>query len=473
MTRDKRKKRKDHASKKAVAKSHKSAKQAEKAQRKTSRLNANSDEEEEDIELLLKQFALDDQKKLQVVEEVCLEPPTARANASFIPAPGNQPVIYLFGGEHYDGNKLKVYNDLFKYRVDKKEWRKIVAPYSPGPRSGHQSVALNNGQLLVLAGEYASATQSQFHHWKDCWTFDVKENKWEKLDIATPPARSGHRMTVWKQYVVMFGGFYDNYKTTKYYDDLWIFDSSEYKWSKIDLPSTSLKPRARSGFQFFTYNDTCYLYGGYCKKQVDGDRDEGVVFNDMWMLHMNADFSTLKWEKVKNSGTQPALRAGCTMIVHKNRALLFGGVEDDEEGGDNCQCQNDMFSFNLDTRKWYKYQFKGEAARQIKNATGEEEPPATDLEESGPHRRYNAMLTICRGSLYLYGGLFEDRKKEFTLDDLWTLNPDKSEAWDCVIPGSWEGKKSRSSAQNGEEPAVDAESDSEQSESDSDDEEDN
>lgn len=213
-----------------------------------------------------------------------------------------------------------------RYRIDKKEWRKISSANSPGPRSGHQTVALSSGKLFVFGGEYTSPSSSQFHHWKDCWMFDLKENKWDKLDIPTPPARSGHRMTVWKDFIVLFGGFYDNYKTTKYYDDLWIFDTNEYKWEKVELSAFLSKPSARSGFQLFTHEDTIYLYGGYCKKHVEGERDKGVVYSDMWALHMSTDITALRWERIKKTGTPPPPRAGCTFTVHKKRAILFGGV---------------------------------------------------------------------------------------------------------------------------------------------------
>ncbi|TPX67680.1 hypothetical protein SpCBS45565_g03536 [Spizellomyces sp. 'palustris'] len=473
MTRDKRKKRKDHSAKKAAAKSYRSQKQAEKAERKNARHNAKFEDDDEDIDLILKQFEAEEKKKYEVTEEISAEPPSPRANASFVASPLSQPVLYLFGGEHYDGNKLRVFNELYKYRIDKQEWRKIVSAYAPGPRSGHQTVALNNGKLLVFAGEFASSTQSQFHHWKDCWTFDLKETKWEKLDIPTPPPRSGHRMTVWKNFVIMFGvgrpsvGFYDNYKTTKYYDDLWIFDCNEYKWEKVELPALSSKPTARSGFQFFTHGDICFLYGGYCKTQVDGEREQGVVHSDMWILHMSTDISALRWERVKKSGTPPPARAGCTMTVHKNRAILFGGVEDDEEAGDISVCRNDMFSFALEGKKWFPFTLKkpkeaegGKRRRRATTQTGEEDVeqgegedgiPADGQasEENVPHPRYNAMLTVYRNTLYLYGGLFEERKKEFTLDDMWTLNSDKGGPWETVIKGGWERGKDAQGAKDG------------------------
>ncbi|KAI8922548.1 hypothetical protein DFJ77DRAFT_447030 [Powellomyces hirtus] len=452
MTRDKRKKRKDHAGKKAVVKSQKASKQASKAERKDARLNARDSEDEEDIELLLKQFEEQDRKANVVSEETAAPPPSPRANASFVASPLSNTVCYLFGGEHYNGSKLRVFNDLYKYRMDKKDWRKITCALTPGPRSGHQTVALTNGKLVLFGGEYASATQNQFHHWKDCWIFDLKENKWEKLDIATPAARSGHRMTVWKNFVVLFGGFYDNYKTTKYYDDLWLFDTTAYTWTKVETPSTSSKPSARSGFQFFTHNDTCYVYGGYCKKQLEGEREKGVVYSDMWALQMSTDPTALKWERVKKAGAAPPPRAGCAISVHKNRAVLFGGVEDEDEdedkgggaGDDASVCQNDMYNFALETKKWFPYAVKKPKTNEPEPATlpatptGKTKATEPQFDPNLPHPRYNAMLAVQKNTLLMYGGLFERRKEEHTLDDLWSFNLDKQGPWECLQRGAWE-----------------------------------
>lgn len=37
-------------------------------------------------------------------------------------------------------------------------------------------------------------------------------------------------------------GFYDNYVQTNYYDDLWVFDTMTYKWSKIDISEVVSRP---------------------------------------------------------------------------------------------------------------------------------------------------------------------------------------------------------------------------------------
>ncbi|KAI8819415.1 uncharacterized protein EV422DRAFT_112068 [Fimicolochytrium jonesii] len=479
MTRDKRKKRKDHATKKAVSKSQKASKQASKAERKDSRHASKFDDDgdEEDIEILIKQFQEGD-RRIGVAEEVACEPPSPRANASWVAAAGNAPFVWLFGGEHCTGRKVKVYGELFKYRIDKKDWRRINTPVSPPPRSGHQTVVLTNGKLLVFGGEYTSPSQNQFHHWKDCWVFDPKELKWEQLDIPTPSARSGHRMTVWKNFVVLFGGFYDNYKTTKYHDDLWLFDTTEYKWSKVEFSSLASKPGPRSGFQFITHNDTIYLYGGYCKKQIDGDRESGHVYSDMWLLQMSADPSLITWSLTKKAGKPPPKRAGCTMIMHKNRGIRFGGVEDNEDDED-VVCRNDMYAFEVEKGRWFGVTIKSGKAKTddpVAELDPAAETPAA-IDPSQPHPRYNAMLATYKSQLILYGGLFEDKKSEHTLDDLWVVNLDKGGPWEVVQRGGWErggtsmaalreAKTGEETKEGGEEEESGSDSDSSDSSSD-------
>ncbi|KAK9727419.1 Kelch repeat-containing protein 3 [Basidiobolus ranarum] len=109
-------------------------------------------------------------------------------------------------------------------------------------------------------------------------SFDLKSSEWTKQEIKPlPPPRSGHRMTLWKHYLVLFGGFYDNVQTTRYYDDLWLFDTLEYKWIKVEFPENSNRPSPRSGFQLFPHGDNVFLYGGYCREFVKGGDAKGIV----------------------------------------------------------------------------------------------------------------------------------------------------------------------------------------------------
>lgn len=95
-----------------------------------------------------------------------------------------------------------VYGDLYRYDVEKQEWKLISSPNSPPPRSAHQAVAWKNylyifGKLyktlayyvhklfllvalgffilpiemyvldcLLVGGEFTSPNQERFHHYK-------------------------------------------------------------------------------------------------------------------------------------------------------------------------------------------------------------------------------------------------------------------------------------------------------------------
>ena len=70
-------------------------------------------------------------------------------------------------------------------------------------------------------------------------------------------------MAMWKHYIVLFGGFYDpgiksghnlflfrwNVSTddslstvANYLNDLWLFDTQEYKWRQIEFKDADRKP---------------------------------------------------------------------------------------------------------------------------------------------------------------------------------------------------------------------------------------
>ena len=80
-------------------------------------------------------------------------------------------------------------------------------------RSSHQTVAVptGGGQLFVFGGEFSSANQQQFHHYRDFWSLDLATWAWEPVPAKNgPSARSGHRMAVVRDKILCFGGFFDN-----------------------------------------------------------------------------------------------------------------------------------------------------------------------------------------------------------------------------------------------------------------------
>ncbi|GAA5842487.1 hypothetical protein JCM11251_007329 [Rhodosporidiobolus azoricus] len=315
--------------------------------------------EEDDFLLSLEQFRQKWAEEHKVTEDLVEGPPSRRANATLTPCPVSDR-IFLFGGEYYDGQKVAMYADLYRYDPNKNEWRRFTSPTQPGPRSAHQVVgtAAGGGKLWVHGGEYSAPNQSSFYHYRDFWSFDLSTSQWERWDTKVrPSARSGHRMAVYKNNIYLFGGFQDTGIRTTYLGDLWMWSLTDYRWVQIEFAVTERKPPARSGFSFLPTADGLVLYGGYTKN-YEGKRVTGVALNDCWLLRVppaaedgSLDLKKFKWEKRKNPGYPPnPVRSGCTMAYWANKGMgvLFGGVSDDDRDEETLDSTfyNELFGYN-------------------------------------------------------------------------------------------------------------------------------
>ncbi|KAL3818594.1 hypothetical protein ACJIZ3_004499 [Penstemon smallii] len=488
----------------------KTEKKTAKAEEKRGRRESKKLSPEDDIDAILSSIQKEEAKKKEVHVEDNVPAPSPRSNCSLTINPLKETELVLYGGEFYNGTKTFVYGDLYRYDVDKQEWKLISSPNSPPPRSAHQAVAWKN-YLYIYGGEFTSPNQERFHHYKDFWVLDLKTNQWEQLNYkGCPSPRSGHRMVLYKHKIIIFGGFYDTLREVRYYNDLHVFDLDQYKWQEIKPKLGCLWPSPRSGFQFLVYQDEIYLYGGYSKEVSSSDKkisEKGVVHSDMWCL----DPRTWEWNKVKKSGMPPGPRAGFTMCVHKKRALLFGGVVDMEMEGDLMMSLflNEIYGFQLDNHRWYPLELRKEKATKDKlkkdsdarnndmdidrkKAEEKENVVSSDEDENSenddadmeidinnissnikrnvaitdseghtgsngkslqsskkvsvqnsvlpeivkPCGRINSCMVIGKDTLYIYGGMMENKDREITLDDLYTLNLSKLDEWKCIIQGS-------------------------------------
>jgi N-acetylneuraminic acid mutarotase len=434
--------------KKKESKQQRQEKQEKKQEKKRKR-----NEDVEDIDAILESFKKEQEEQFQVTEELNCPPPSRRANCTLNVNPLVPQELILFGGEYFDGQKVRMYNDLFKYNIEKNEWKKLTSPNSPGPRSAHQIVCTPAGVLFLWGGEFVSPNETNFFHYKDFWTMDLKGNSWEKLELKTrPPPRSGHRMVLWKHWIVMFGGFYDQTHETKYYDDLWVFDTNEYKWHQVVIPDP--KPSARSGFQFLSHGDSILLYGGYSKVFKKGQKAFGMMHTDAWTLKMSTDVKAIRWEKRKKcGGIPPGARSGCTAVYHKGKGIVFGGVSDIQEDEETIESvvHQDMFQYAIDSNKWYPMQLKKPKGKKSVQPDSEDEELESETkplyDETWPGPRFNPALAVTKNTLYMFGGILEVQNKEFTLSDMWSLNLDKLQEWNRIIEdetalSAWVGEES-------------------------------
>jgi len=129
---------------------------------------------------------------------------------------------------------------------------------------------------------------------------------------------------------------------------------------------------------------------------------------------------------------------------------MFGGVTDLVDTDETLEsiCLNDMFSYNVDSNRWFPHTLR--ASKKVKGAPeiDTEDPlPDDDTHLAFPWPRFNAHMCVVKNILYVFGGSLETRTKEITLKDFWSINLEKMIQWDCIIPddiesAEWKGEDS-------------------------------
>ncbi|KAJ5669704.1 hypothetical protein N7462_010774 [Penicillium macrosclerotiorum] len=491
----KNKKSAEHKERIAAKQSKKTAQKEKKSKAKGR--DVDSDAEDADLDAILAQYA-EEQAKFLKVTEVPSGPPAPRSSSTVLASPSNRNELLLFGGEYFDGTHATFFNNLFVYLIDRGEWREVTSPNSPLPRSGHAWCrGGNSGGVYLFGGEFSSPKQGTFYHYNDFWHLDPATREWTRLETKGkgPPARSGHRMTYYKNYIILFGGFQDTSQQTKYLQDLWIYDCSKFTWFNPTLTTASQKPDSRSSFSFLPHETGAVLYGGYSRvkasaatgsKQGKGGPQKmtlrPMVHQDTWFLRITPPESdtpvstgpTVRWERRKKPANTPnPARVGTTMAYHKGRGIMFGGVHDVEltEEGIDSEFFDTLFAWNTDRNRFFplslrrprapgKKQQANQAIKSRDRSKANEEELLQNLkaleakggirtdddddelmqlstpksEESNepakpvvvrfemPHRRFNAQLAVQDDMLFIYGGTFEKGDREFTFDDMYSID---------------------------------------------------
>ncbi|CAB3221128.1 unnamed protein product [Arctia plantaginis] len=423
---------------------------------------------EEDIAKVIAEIEREDAKRAQASEKLLPGPPSARAYASLTPHPTNNELI-IFGGEYHDGQKTEVYNELLFYNPANNQWKLLKAPGAPPPRSAHQAVATpaNKGELWVFGGEFTSPKETQFHHYKDLWCFSLAEKKWEKVVAPNgPSSRSGHRMVLLGRNIVVFGGYSDDGRECRYFDDIHAFCLDNRQWTK--LTPSGRAPSARSACIMLPFgSDSLVVYGGFSRVR-EGRTERTHTHTDLFRLTQKG--SSLTWRSLAGGPLAPPARAGLAAALnpHNSRAYVFGGVSDVEETEEDLhgEMSDDLQMLDLESGKWHNVTLRSEqqttpqsteqktevpdAAKEIVTVVTDEvftmklggDPvpsvpgavlSARAAARSGPSARMSAMMAVQRSTLYVYGGVLEKDEKQFYLSDMYSLDLHKLNEWKTII----------------------------------------
>lgn len=380
----------------------KKAKQEKKADKKAKSKAAKvdgSDVDDVDLDEVLAEYQRAQEQFLKITEVVADAPPRPRAASCFLASPANSNQLLLFGGEYFNGALATFFNDLHVYYVDKDLWKTVTSPNAPLPRSGHAWCRGGNlaQYVYLFGGEFSSPKQGTFYHYNDFWRLEPNTREWTRLEPKgkTPPARSGHRMTYFKQYIVLFGGFQDTANSTKYLADLWLYDTANFVWFSPALPPAQLKPDARSSFTLLPHEQGAVLFGGYSRVKATTAANKGgkagaqgtrnilkpMVHQDCFFLRItppapDAPANTppvVRWERRKKPANIPEpKRAGATMAYHKGRGVLFGGVHDVEESEEGMDSEffSGLFAWNIERNRFFPLTLRKPRAQKKGNAGG-------------------------------------------------------------------------------------------------------
>ena len=412
------KKKKQDANKKAVLQAQKEAKQAKKAQKRISKQQQKSTSSSGDgaadndtqqstnnndllLDQIIETYRKHD-KKIAGIEKpmiVDLETsaaattatttfPLPRANATLEYAKGgssstvNSDHLYLFGGEYFNGAENIVVDELLRYDVLKQEWKQIMTVEPrPAPRCAHVCIAYKSS-LYIFGGELA--TSDQYHHYRDLWKFHIPTLTWIEIKAKHPPsARSGMGCLVWKHYMIVFGGFFEAARETKWYNDVHIFDLQSEVWlgggtTTTQVSRLAVKPEPRSACNIASYGaDKLIIHGGFSKLKIASGTIETKTHTDAWILHLLpilqqkpptwerwiSSSSTKRNSTTRNTKT-PNGRAGMSSLSYKNKLLVFGGVIDHEEQNHKVDSifYNDLMSMDIDRRKWFPVHVKNKTS---------------------------------------------------------------------------------------------------------------
>lgn len=372
------KKKKQNAEKKAALQARKEAKQEKADRKRIAKQQRKNNEQSDDVDAsvsepidkVIQSYKSRDQKisgvDKPVIEDLETDFPLPRANATFEYGTDGKGKgkdhLYLFGGEYFDGVENIVLDELLRFDIQKKEWKQILTPAPrPSPRCAHSCISYKSC-LYVFGGELANS--DQYHHYRDLWKFDLHTLTWSEIKARNPPsARSGMGCVLWKHYMVIFGGFFEAVRETKWYNDVHVFNLQTETWMDVPQSRLAIKPEPRSACNIALYGtDKLIVHGGFSKFKTSNSAVETKTHTDAWVLHLSPLLQQKPptWErwmssaKTRNPNT-PNGRAGMSSLSYKNRMIVFGGVVDREEHNHKVESvfYSDLMAMDIERRKWF------------------------------------------------------------------------------------------------------------------------
>lgn len=275
--------------------------------------------------------------------------------------------MYIFGGYYPSGTGIL--DDMIMLDCDKApfELHRIVTSdgVRPVQRNGH-SATLFDDKLFVYGGWTGNGVDRQlcvFDLTLKCWTFPVT--------YGSAPLLPNLHIAEYDeslQKVVVFGGG----DGRRFVNDLTYLDVKSLCWTKVHAKGVT--PEERTNHSSCISYSTLYVFGGWNRR---------TRFNDIHILQMSMYGATWSSPKADNP---PSKRTAATMVVFRDRVLLFGG----QTGGPTT----DLYIYDRQQGCWLPSERKPSLRSDMIKLTGVPPPPC-----------YGHTIVPVRSNLLLiYGG---------------------------------------------------------------------
>ncbi|KAL9940585.1 hypothetical protein V8E36_000073 [Tilletia maclaganii] len=442
-------------------------------------------------------------------------------------------LLWLFGGEFASPRMTSFhhYRDLWVFSIATHSWERIETKVKPSARSGHRMAAWK--QYLILFGGFVDtgARTTYLNDCWVFDTLDYKWSEIKSNPIRWPSPRSGFSFLSTPEGLVLYGGYVKRYVKGQRtqgvaLDDVWFLSTTTggsspqpleppaWSWSKRRRVGYYPNP-ARSGTTMALWGNRAMgvLFGGVTDTEADEETMESDFWKDLYGYHLAGTGRwvslNLKRPKKKGGGGGGAAakerrRKEAEEAARRRREeeedeeRRYSREEDesdsDEEAGTDEEVDaeererlkaiaaaREAKEAEAGTQPGNANERKGEHVQDLADSTDKLHPvngeqanapdddDPDDPQKSVPRERYNAMLAVQRNTLYIYGGIWENNNREYTMDDFYTLDLSKMERFVCLKEcpiDTMEWNESDSDDDSGSD--SDSDSDSSSSSSDSD-----
>jgi len=216
--------------------------------------------------------------------------------------------MYVFGG--WAGKVDKYLN--FGFLFDTKSQQLLVE--NSTDRGRHPSGRRDHTLTLAGAKIYLFGGWNCVKSFNDLWTLDFK-NGWSWVQLEPlgniPGPRRGHSATAVGKKIFLFGGIYGY---TRFFNDLYCFDTVTKDWK---IPEVAGKPPSpRAWHAAVRLADTPYIL------IIGGSAGRDAFYNDVHALNTES----LVWMKLSVAGAPPSPRCSHTAVIQNSSVYVFGGL---------------------------------------------------------------------------------------------------------------------------------------------------